>query len=145
MTFGGQRSAALPWDVRCSPIRFRQPAPRKRLDRRGFLLTATAAGFALAATPWSANRSRPTDTDLRGTDMLEPGTGPLPIYTPRPGQVHPVVLVVQEIFGVRTHPATSAAARPARLSGRRAGLRISVRAIRAEYDNIGTAQDCLGA
>ena len=81
--------------------------PAKRLDRRGFLLTATAAGFALATHPVSAQTMIQTDdTGLRtGTDMLDTGTGPLPIYhaAPAQGGSHPVVLVVQEIFGVHEH------------------------------------------
>ena len=81
------------------------PAPR--LDRRGFLVTASAAGFALAVHPVSAQTMIHTDdTGLRtGNATLDTGTGALPLYhaAPAQGGPHPVVLVVQEIFGVHEH------------------------------------------
>ncbi|MBT0963307.1 dienelactone hydrolase family protein [Denitromonas iodatirespirans] len=81
------------------------PAPR--LDRRGFLVTASAAGFALAVHPVSAQTMIHTDdTGLRtGDATIDTGTGALPIYhaAPATGDKLPVVLVVQEIFGVHEH------------------------------------------
>lgn len=86
---------------------FNSLMPANRLDRRGFLLTATAAGFALATHPVSAQTMIHTDdTGLAtGTASIDTGTGALPIYhaAPAPGGPHPVVLVVQEIFGVHEH------------------------------------------
>jgi carboxymethylenebutenolidase len=81
--------------------------PAARLDRRGFVTTLAAAGFALAVQPVQASTAISTDaTGLSTGDAtvaVEGGT--LPVYFARPasGSNLPVVLVVQEIFGVHEH------------------------------------------
>ena len=80
--------------------------PLEGLDRRAFVTTALAGGFAAAALPISATT---ITTDTSGLDAGEtriPVTdGELPAYFARPvsGKNFPVVLVVQEIFGVHEH------------------------------------------
>jgi carboxymethylenebutenolidase len=74
--------------------------------RRDFVVTTLAAGFALAVQPVSA------DTITTDTKGLEAGEvkipvkdGEIPAYRAMPGAGgrFPVVLVVQEIFGVHEH------------------------------------------
>ena len=80
--------------------------PLVELDRRGFVTTALAGGFAAATLPISATA---ISTDLAGLEAgearLPAADGPLPAYFARPavGQNLPVVLVIQEIFGVHEH------------------------------------------
>lgn len=77
------------------------------LTRRQFLATATlATGFALAARPISAAVIKTDSKGLEtGTAQIPTADGFLPAYWARPtsGQVFPIVLVVQEIFGVHEH------------------------------------------
>ena len=81
--------------------------PAARLDRRGFVTTLAAAGFALAVQPVQASTAISTDaTGLTAGDAtiaLEGGA--LPVYFARPASETklPVVLVVQEIFGVHEY------------------------------------------
>jgi carboxymethylenebutenolidase len=81
--------------------------PKLDLTRREFVVTALAAGFALAVRPVSAQTM--ISTDANGLDAGEikiPTTdGQIPAYQARPasGGPFPVVLVVQEIFGVHEH------------------------------------------
>lgn len=81
--------------------------PSARLDRRGFVTTLAAAGFALAVQPIHA--STVITTNANGIDTGDVGIdvegGRLPVYYARPtGKVDlPTVLVVQEIFGVHEH------------------------------------------
>ncbi|MCB1961503.1 MAG: dienelactone hydrolase family protein [Rhodocyclaceae bacterium] len=81
--------------------------PRAARNRRDFLITASAAGFALAAQPVSAQSVIHTDdTGLRAGDAtVDTATGALPVYfaAPADGKALPTVLVVQEIFGVHEH------------------------------------------
>jgi carboxymethylenebutenolidase len=76
------------------------------LSRRGFVVTSLAAGFALAAQPVSAQT---ISTDTKGLDAGEVkipvSDGQIPAYRAMPDQggPFPVVLVVQEIFGVHEH------------------------------------------
>ncbi|MGE3821142.1 MAG: dienelactone hydrolase family protein [Isosphaeraceae bacterium] len=81
-------------------------APTVDLSRRQFTVTSLAAGFALAVQPVSAQ------TITTGTEGLEAGEvkipvkdGEIPAYraAPATGGPFPVVLVVQEIFGVHEH------------------------------------------
>ncbi len=78
----------------------------RTLTRRQILVTSLATGFALAAQPVSA------DAISTGTEGLEAGEvripvadGEIPAYRAMPakGKNFPVVLVVQEIFGVHEH------------------------------------------
>jgi len=81
--------------------------PATRLDRRGFLAGVAAAGFALAVQPVHASTVISTaSTGLAtGTAAIAVQGGELPVYYARPaaGDRLPVVLVVQEIFGVHEH------------------------------------------
>ena len=81
--------------------------PAARLDRRGFVTTLAAAGFALAVQPVQASTAVSTDaTGLStGDASIAVEGGALPVYFARPasGAKLPVVLVVQEIFGVHEY------------------------------------------
>ena len=76
------------------------------LTRRGFVVTSLAAGFALAVQPVSAET---ITTDTKGLDAGEVKIpvkdGEIPAYRAMPdkGGPFPIVLVVQEIFGVHEH------------------------------------------
>lgn len=80
--------------------------PITDFNRREFVVTALAAGFALSVRPVSAET---ITTDTRG---LEAGEVKIPVADgevaayramPASGGPFPVVLVVQEIFGVHEH------------------------------------------
>jgi carboxymethylenebutenolidase len=81
--------------------------PSARLDRRGFVTTLAAAGFALAVQPVQAQTMITTDADGldTGDATIEVKGGRLPVYYARPAGKRdlPTVLVVQEIFGVHEH------------------------------------------
>jgi len=76
------------------------------MTRREFVVTTLAAGFALAVQPVSAQT---VTTDRKGLTVGEvkipTGDGQIPAYRAMPatGGPFPVVLVVQEIFGVHEH------------------------------------------
>ena len=76
------------------------------LSRRGFVVTSLAAGFAAAAGPVSA-QTIATDTVgiVAGEVRIPVADGQIPGYRAKPasGRNLPVVLVVQEIFGVHEH------------------------------------------
>ena len=76
------------------------------LTRREFVASGLAAGFALAVRPVSAETIQ-TDTDGLEAGPVEVPAGDigLPAYiaAPQSGGPFPVVLVVQEIFGVHEH------------------------------------------
>jgi carboxymethylenebutenolidase len=80
--------------------------PEIDVTRRGFVVTSLAAGFALAAQPVSAQTIK-TDTEgLTAGEVKIPVTdGEIPAYRalPAAGGPFPVVLVIQEIFGVHEH------------------------------------------
>ena len=75
--------------------------------RRGFLVNLLAAGFALAVRPVRAESVVATDAAglLAGEVKIPVGDGELPAYRAAPlgPGPFPVVLVVQEIFGVHEH------------------------------------------
>jgi carboxymethylenebutenolidase len=77
------------------------------LTRRGFMATSIVSGFAAAVQPVCAQTMIMTDsTGLIAGDVKIPvADGEIPGYRARPaaGHSHPVVLVVQEIFGVHEH------------------------------------------
>lgn len=81
--------------------------PDAPLSRRGFVVTSLASGFAAAAGPVAAQTVIKTDT--AGLDAKEvkipTKDGAIPGYAAMPasGTGFPVVLVVQEIFGVHEH------------------------------------------
>jgi carboxymethylenebutenolidase len=80
--------------------------PSTDLTRRGFVVTSLAAGFAVAAQPVSAQTIA---TDAKGLEAgeikLPVADGQVPAYRAMPaeGNGFPIVLVVQEIFGVHEH------------------------------------------
>jgi carboxymethylenebutenolidase len=76
------------------------------LSRRGFTMTSLIAGFALATQPVSAAT---ITTDTQGLDagevQIPVKDGQIPAYRAKPkgGAAAPVILVVQEVFGVHEH------------------------------------------
>ena len=80
--------------------------PTTDVTRREFVVTTLAAGFALAVLPVSAQAITTDSTGLIAGEVSIPTTdGPIPAYRAMPatGNSFPVVLVVQEIFGVHEH------------------------------------------
>src|SRR5438093_653046 len=76
------------------------------ITRRGFVMATLTAGFALAVRPVSAETLTTDQTGLTaGEIQIRTTGGHIPAYRARPGQgtALPVVLVVQEIFGVHEH------------------------------------------
>jgi len=75
--------------------------------RREFVVTSLAAGFAAAVRPVIAQTVVATDSDglVAGEVKVPAGGGEIPAYRAMPasGKSFPVVLVVQEIFGVHEH------------------------------------------
>lgn len=78
----------------------------KPITRRGFVVTALTGGFALAVLPLAA-RTITTDTMglVAGEVEIPVASGAIPAYRAMPatGGSFPVVLVIQEIFGVHEH------------------------------------------
>lgn len=80
--------------------------PKTGFSRREFVMTTLAGGFAAAVLPVSAQT---ITTDAKGLTAGEVkiavGDGEMPAYRAQPegGKNLPVVLVVQEIFGVHEH------------------------------------------
>lgn len=76
-------------------------------SRRGFLVTALGAGFALAVQPVRAQTAIATPSDglLAGEIAVPTADGSMPAYRAQPekGSDFPIILVVQEIFGVHEH------------------------------------------
>jgi carboxymethylenebutenolidase len=80
--------------------------PLAALDRRAFMATALAGGYALATLPVAASAIHTSATGLQVGEVVIPvGAERLPAYVARPATSGPwpVVLVVQEIFGVHEH------------------------------------------
>jgi carboxymethylenebutenolidase len=81
--------------------------PETNFTRRRFIVTTLAAGFALAVEPVAAQTLITTDTGglVAGEVKIPVGDGEIPAYRamPEKGKNFPVVLVVQEIFGVHEH------------------------------------------
>ena len=76
------------------------------LTRRGFLVTTLAAGFALAVQPVGAQTIHTDSVGLIAGEVQVPTPdGQIPAYRalPAQGKTFPVILVVQEIFGVHEH------------------------------------------
>ena len=80
---------------------------RTTWSRRDFVATSLAAGFALAVQPVSAQTMITTSAEgLTAGDVTIPaGDIEMPAYRAMPakGKNFPVILVVQEIFGVHEH------------------------------------------
>lgn len=80
--------------------------PKPTLTRREFVITTLAAGFALAVRPVSAQTISTDTQGLEAGEVKIPVTdGTIPAYRAMPatGGPFPVLLVVQEIFGVHEH------------------------------------------
>ena len=77
------------------------------LTRREFVVTSLAAGFATAVRPVHGQTIVTTDSDglVAGEVKIPAAGGEVPGYRAMPasGKSFPVVLVVQEIFGVHEH------------------------------------------
>lgn len=81
--------------------------PQSDFNRRRFIVTALAAGFALATHPVAAQTVITTDAEglVAGEVKIPVKDGEIPAYRAMPakGKNFPVALVVQEIFGVHEH------------------------------------------
>jgi carboxymethylenebutenolidase len=80
--------------------------PNRDFNRRGFVVTSLAAGFALAVRPVSADTITTDAKGLKAGEVkIKTADGEIPAYraVPEKGGAFPVVLVVQEIFGVHEH------------------------------------------
>lgn len=90
-------------------IDFRNPqscAEPEGFSRRGFVMTSLASGFALASQPLLAQAISTDTKGLAVAEVMVPtADGQIPAYVARPSRAgrHPVILVVQEIFGVHEH------------------------------------------
>jgi len=86
---------------------FRSLMPALTVNRRGFVKTSLGAGFAAAVLPVQAQTVITTDTEglTAGEVKIPTADGTMPAYRAQPaGKTGlPVVLVVQEIFGVHEH------------------------------------------
>ena len=80
---------------------------KSALTRREVIATSLAVGFAVAAGPVAAETVISTDTTgiAAGEVKIPTGDGEIPAYRALPEKAgrYPVVLVVQEIFGVHEH------------------------------------------
>jgi carboxymethylenebutenolidase len=84
----------------------KSPQPKFDVTRREFTVTTLAAGFALAVQPVSAQTITTDTAGLEASEVKIPvADGQVPGYRAMPatGGPFPVVLVVQEIFGVHEH------------------------------------------
>jgi carboxymethylenebutenolidase len=80
--------------------------PKNPLNRRGFIVTSLGAGFAASVLPISAQTiTTAADGLVVGEVKVPTKDGDMVAYraTPATGTGFPVVLVVQEIFGVHEH------------------------------------------
>jgi carboxymethylenebutenolidase len=80
--------------------------PKIDFTRRGFVVTSLATGFALAVQPVSAETITTDTAGLEAGEVKIPtADGEMPAYRAMPakGENFPVILVVQEIFGVHEH------------------------------------------
>jgi carboxymethylenebutenolidase len=80
--------------------------PKIDVTRRGFVVTSLASGFALAVRPVTAETITTSAEGLEAGEVKIPvKDGEIPAYRAQPdkGGPFPVVLVVQEIFGVHEH------------------------------------------
>jgi carboxymethylenebutenolidase len=78
----------------------------RNVDRRTFVVTTLGAGFAAAVLPVSAQTITTSSEGLVASEVKVPTSdGIMPAYRAMPakGGNFPVVLVVQEVFGVHEH------------------------------------------
>jgi carboxymethylenebutenolidase len=96
----------LPMTKPSAPFDLLSLAPRMDLTRRAMIVTSLATGFALAVQPVSAQTITTGTEGLTAGEVRIPTTdGEIPGYRAMPasGGPFPVVLVVQEVFGVHEH------------------------------------------
>jgi carboxymethylenebutenolidase len=90
-----------------APLNFKDPQPSTPgFSRRAFLVTSLASGFALASGAVQAQAITTGDEGLTAGEIKIPvADGSIPGYRalPRGGKNLPVMLVIQEIFGVHEH------------------------------------------
>ncbi|HSD42654.1 MAG TPA: dienelactone hydrolase family protein [Burkholderiales bacterium] len=81
--------------------------PKVPFDRRSFLVSSAASGFALSAGPLMAQTMIKTSMDgIEGGDIKIPATGgDMPGYYAAPAKPgrYPVILVVGEVWGAHEH------------------------------------------
>jgi carboxymethylenebutenolidase len=79
--------------------------PLMPASRRGFLVTGLASGFALSVRPAGATVVTSADGLTAGEVQIPVSDGQIPAYRAQPatGGPFPVLLVVEEIFGVHEH------------------------------------------
>jgi len=80
--------------------------PTMDLSRRGFVVTTLAAGFALTVQPVAASTITTDTVDLIAGEVKIPTRdGLIPAYRAQPvgSGPYPVLLVIEEIFGVHEH------------------------------------------
>jgi len=85
---------------------FPDSVPSIEVTRRRFMMSTLAIGFALAVRPVWAETIVTDATGLTAGEVMIPTSdGNIPAYRAMPsqGRFFPVVLVVQEIFGVHEH------------------------------------------
>jgi carboxymethylenebutenolidase len=75
------------------------------LSRRGFVVTTLASGFALSVQPAHATVVTDSDGLVEGEVQIPVADGQIPAYRAMPdkGGPFPLLLVVEEIFGVHEH------------------------------------------
>ena len=88
-------------------LEFESLFPAVPFSRRSFVVTALGAGFALAVQPVIAQTAITTDSNglIAGEIKVPAEGGEMPAYRAQQavGSNFPVILVVQEIFGVHEH------------------------------------------
>jgi carboxymethylenebutenolidase len=80
--------------------------PKAHITRREFVMTVLASGFAISTQPVNAQTITTDSNGLSAGEVKIPAKGgDMPAYRAMPdkGDKFPVVLVVQEIFGVHEH------------------------------------------
>jgi len=80
--------------------------PTMDLSRRGFVVTTLAAGFALTVQPVAASTITTDTVDLIAGEVKIPTKdGLIPAYRAQPvgAGPYPILLVIEEIFGVHEH------------------------------------------
>jgi len=85
---------------------FQSLVPEVKLDRRGFIAGAIAAGFAVTAAPVMAQAIKTPMDGLEGGDVQIPvAGGTIPAYyaVPKGGGKRPIVIVVPEIWGLHEY------------------------------------------
>ncbi len=79
--------------------------PQMDLSRRGFVVTTLASGFALSVQPAQATVVTDSEGLVAGEVQIPVADGQIPAYRAMPdkGGPFPLLLVVEEIFGVHEH------------------------------------------